>query len=188
MKKDKSDIEFIIEILEGNQVAFENLYNKYKRLYMSICLRYFSRRTDAEDMLQESVLNIYKGLSSFDIEKGGFVTWSKRIVVNTCLQKLRKPGVLNFFDNILELGKRLPVFSNALEDLNMQDLTKIIQSLPKGYRTVFNLYVIDGYTHVEIAEKLSISVSTSKTQLMKAKKILKTRVGDEMIIFEHTYA
>jgi len=188
VKQEKIDIVLISEILKGNQVAFEDLYKRYSKLYMSICLRYFSSRADAEDMLQESMISIYKGLAKFDSEKAAYITWSKKVVVNTCLQKLRKPGIISFFDNIFELGKKMPVYSNALEELNLQDLTKIIQSLPKGYRTVFNMYVIDGFNHVEIAAKLNISVSTSKTQLMKAKKLLKTKVGVETVVFEHQYA
>lgn len=188
MSSKKSDIQLIQEILEGSKIAFELLYNKYKRLYMSICCRYFTSREDAEDALQEAIIKIHTKLSTYDQCKASFVTWSKKVVINTCLEKLRKPNLLRLFGDLFEFGNNLPIPSIAEENLNLEDLTKIIQSLPKGYRTVFNLYVIDGYNHVEIAEILKISVSTSKTQLMKAKKLLKSKIGTDEVIFEYKYA
>ncbi len=155
---------------------------------MSICLRYLTSRQDAEDCLQEAMIKIFKHLRSFDNAKASYLTWSKKIIVNACLEKLRKPGLLNYIGSIFEFGKKATVYSDAIENLNLEDLTKVIQSLPKGYRTVFNMYVIDGFNHNEISEKLKISVSTSKTQLMKARKLLKSKIESEEFAFEHGYA
>ena len=170
-----NDISTIQEILKGNQNAFRNLYNKYSKLYLLTCLRYVKNRSDAEDLLQDSCVKIFKDLKQFDSSKGTFLNWSKRVVINTCLQKLRKNNVLNDFDNIFELNTSLATKSEAIDNLNLQDLTKVIQNLPKGYRTVFNMYVVDGFSHKEIADELNISVNTSKTQLLKARKKLKQK-------------
>lgn len=169
-----TDPEIIQLVLAGDKKAFRTLYDKYKRRYLLTSLRYIKNRSDAEDVVQDAFIKIYRDLRQFDAAKGEFYTWSNRIVINTCLQKLRKKSVLNVFTDILEYGQKFSINAMAIENLNLEDLTKLIQQLPKGYRTVFNLYVIDGYTHREIAEMLDISESTSKTQLMRAKKILKT--------------
>jgi len=139
---------------------------------MLTCLRYVRNRAEAEDVLQESYIKIFKELRTYDSNKAQFSTWSNRVVINTCLMHLRKKNVLRDFDNIIDFSSKLTVDANAVDRLSLQDLTNFITQLPKGYRTVFNMYVIDGFKHPEIAEQLNIAVSTSKTQLMKARKML----------------
>jgi len=182
------DIAVINRILEGDKRAFELLYSKYSRFYLLTCLRYVRSRAEAEDMLQEACIKIYRDLYQFNSEKASFINWSRRVVINTCLMALRKKSVFDHMDNIFEIGGNISVESNALEKLKLQDLTKLIQSLPSGYRTVFNMYVIDGYSHVEIAEALGISVSTSKTQLMKARKMLQSKIAEKDIALIENYA
>ena len=92
---------------------------------------------------------------------------------------LRKRNVFRDFDNIIDISSKLTVNADAVDNLSLQDLTSFITNLPKGYRTVFNMYVIDGYKHSEIAEYLKISVSTSKTQLMKAKQMLQMIISND---------
>jgi len=139
---------------------------------MLTCLRYVKNRSEAEDVLQESYIKIYKDLDKYDSDKAQFNTWSNKVVVNTCLMNLRKKNLFRDFDNIIDISTKLTVDADAVDNLSLQDLTNFITQLPKGYRTVFNMYVIDGYKHPQIAEYLDISVSTSKTQLMKARKML----------------
>lgn len=172
-----SDTIIIKKILEGDKASFRILYERHNRSFLLICLRYFKNRADSEDMMQESFLKIYKQLKQFDPERGKFVHWSKRIVINTCLEKLRKKNVLNDFDSIFDMGINLNIPANALDNLSLEELTYVIQQLPKGYRTIFNLYVIDGYNHREIGEMLNISENTSKTQLMKARKFLQKNIN-----------
>lgn len=183
-----NDISTIQDILKGDKNAFRSLYNKYSKLYLLTCLRYVKNRSDAEDLLQDSCVKIFKDLKQFDPSKGTFINWSKRVVINTCLQKLRKNNVLNVFENIFELSSSLATKSDAIDNLNLQDLTKLIQKLPKGYRTVFNLYVVDGFSHREISNLLVISESTSKTQLMKAKRLLKSYISDSEQSLISSYA
>ncbi len=174
IQQNMADPKIIELILSGDKEAFRLLYERYKRRYMLTSLRYIKNRSDAEDVVQDAFVQIYRDLHQFDSEKGKFYTWSNRIVINTCLQKLRKKSVLNVFTDIMEFGQKFSINAMAIENLNLEDLTKLITKLPKGYRTVFNLYVVDGYTHKEISNLLQISESTSKTQLMRAKKLLKT--------------
>ena len=101
---------------------------------------------------------------------------------------LRKKTYIDFMDNVFEIGGNFTVKSGAIEKLSLQELTNIVHTLPTGYRTVFNMYVIDGYTHKEIAETLKISTSTSKTQLMKAKKYLKNKIAENGNSFIEYYA
>lgn len=179
MEHREKDILIIQKILKGDQLAFRELYDKYSRFYMLTCLRYVKSKEDAEDLVQESFVKIFKDLYQFDDSKASYLSWSKRVVINTCLMHLRKKSVFSFMDNIVDMTHKFQMQSQAVENLNLQDLTKKIQALPKGYRTVFNMHVIDGYTHSEIAEKLNITESTSKTQLFKAKKHLRINIDTE---------
>lgn len=145
-------------------------------------------RYDAEDLLQESYINIYKDLKSFDINKGTFNTWSTRVIVNTCLQQLRKNKSTFDIVDIQEINTDIEVSPEIVEQMNLKDLTMEISGLPDGYRTVFNMYVIDGFSHKEIAEKLNISVGTSKSQLMRAKQSLKKKFTSNNYASTGTYA
>lgn len=155
----------------GSEEAFRQLYEKYKRTLFIVCLRYAKGRVDAEDFLQESFINIYKGLEQFDPSKGIFEFWARRITINVCLEKIRKQSLFT-----VSLGGHdtEEVNPDALSELSLKELLELINELPFGYKTVFNMYVIDGYSHKEIANHLNISISTSKTQLMKARQYLKT--------------
>jgi len=179
LKIEQTDIVLIQEILSGSQKAFEVLYAKYARNHFLTCLRYIKDRSIAEDLLQESYINIYKNIKQFKPQLSKFTTWSNRVVINTCLMHLRKNDIFSKVDDITIIDSTnysLAQPPKAIDELSLKELTNVIQRLPKGYRTVFNLYVIDGYSHQEIADILKISVSTSKTQLLKAKKALQNKL------------
>lgn len=188
LTKDTTDNTLINLILKGDKKAFSQLYMKYSKLHLLTCLRYVKHRYDAEDLLQESYIRIFKDLKQFDSCKGNFLNWSKRLVINICLQHLRKKRIVIDFDNLKQAVDKVDLNSEILSQLNLEDLTKVISSLPKGYRTVFNMYVIDGFTHKEIAEELKISTSTSKTQLMKAKKMLQKNLSQNDFTLVGSYA
>ncbi|MFT5724214.1 MAG: RNA polymerase sigma factor (sigma-70 family) [Bacteroidia bacterium] len=152
------------------------LYETYKTVWYRICLRYNRDVNDAADVLQNALVKIFTKISQFDIAKGSFKSWSSKIVVNENLMHLRKSGV-SFVTDELDSGYQLADGSESpLESLSRKELTKMISGLPEGYRTVFNLYVLDGYNHREIGEMLHISEGTSKSQLFKAKKILQQKL------------
>lgn len=150
------------------------LYSRYASLLYAICLRYLKNTDDAKDALQDCFVKVYDKISSFNNE-GSFDGWIKRLAVNNCLMVLREKKKAVFVDEIY-----IPVvFEEEDEDgyeVDKQTLFNMIQELSDGYRTVFNLYVIDGFSHKEIAEKMGINEGTSKSQLARAKKILRDKI------------
>jgi len=161
----------IKQCISGDRKIQKELYDMYKNTLFVLCQRYFSDRDDAQDALQEGFIKIFRDLHQFDETKGQLIHWMKKVMVNTCLEKIRKSKVSMYSidDNISNMGYE----SDILSDLRLHDILKWIQKLPFGYRTVFNLYAIEGYSHADIASQLGITESTSKTQYMKAKNMLK---------------
>ena len=150
------------------------LYKLFSGKLFAICLKYSRNYVEAEDNLQDAFLTIFKKIGQYK-NKGSFEGWMKRITVNTVLQRYRKEKV---FDIINE---------NTIEDIELEVdedtvsidyLLKIIQELPDRYRLVFNLYVLDGYSHKDIADMLDINIGTSKSNLSRARLILKQTIED----------
>jgi RNA polymerase sigma-70 factor (ECF subfamily) len=167
--------ELIIQCKKQDAKAQGELYKRYSGILFSICLRYSPNYTEAEDSLQDSFLTILNKVDQFK-GKGSFEGWIKRITVNTVLQKYRKKRV---FDIARE--DQIPdEIDVEVEDdgIPLDFLLKIIQELPDRYRLVFTLYVMDDYAHKEIAEMLGISDGTSKSNLARARMILKTKIED----------
>lgn len=143
-----------------------------------LCLRYCSVTEEAKDVLQEGFIKIFRDIHQYDESRGKFDYWMKRVFVNTCLESLRKKKKeWTSLEDAVNVPSDEP---NTISVLSLQELTLLIQKLPVGYRTVFNLYVIEGYSHAEIAEKLGITESTSKTQLMKAKSLLRQKLEESL--------
>ncbi len=138
---------------------------------MTICRRYAKDQPEAEDMLQDAFISIFSHISQFK-SIGSFEGWLKRITVNAAIRVLqkRKVRIVPISDDQHEMESQE---FNVLSDLNAEDLLKLINQLPDGYRTIFNLYVIEGYSHDEIAGMLKIKTATSRSQLSKAKAMLK---------------
>lgn len=172
-KKDQ-DKRFIKKALAGDQAAYKALYDLYKQSLFVVCLRYAKDRAIAQDYLQEAFINIFKNLQQFDPLKGAFESWAKRIAINVCLSDIRKNTLYAVSISKAEQVEAYEV--SALSNMALQEMLDCIQKLPLGYRTVFNMYVIDGFSHKEIAEALNVSVSTSKSQLMKARQLLQKKI------------
>lgn len=153
--------------------AQEALYRQYSGILYGICLKYSPNQTEAEDSLQDAFITIFNRIEQFE-GKGSFEGWMKRITVNTVLQKYRKKKLYTIPDEqqIEEEAETEIEESN----LPLDYLLSIIQELPDRYRLVFNLYVLDGYSHKEIAEMLDISDGTSKSNLARARMILKKKI------------
>ncbi|MBK9042344.1 MAG: sigma-70 family RNA polymerase sigma factor [Saprospiraceae bacterium] len=164
----------IKQCIAGNRSAQKELYESYKVTLFVLCQRYFNNIEDANDVLQEGFVKVFRDLHQYDDNKGHLISWIKKVFINTCLEKIRKKKLL--FNQISESHYEVPNDADIISDLHLKDITKMIQSLPLGYRTVFNLYVIEGFNHQEIGQQLGISESTSKTQLMKAKNMLKGKL------------
>jgi len=161
---------------KNNAAAQRALYEKYRVKWFMICLRYAPDREEAEDMMQEGLISIFKEIKQYDPDKASFPAWSNKVMVNAALQHLRKWKKLKFNQSIDDYNLEIPQHEDTYGNLGAKELTAMVQQLPDGYRTVFNLYVMEGYKHREIAEMLSISENTSKTQLLKAKKMLRTKL------------
>jgi len=152
------------------------LYAEFNVKWFMISLRYCSNRADASDVLQNALVKIFLKLDQFDSVRGNFSSWSSKIVVNESLMFLRQRS--NAFKNV-EVNDELLAFNeneSPIDILSAEELTSLIQKLPDGYRTVFNLYVIEGYNHNEIADLLKITSGTSKSQLSKARKLLQQKL------------
>jgi RNA polymerase sigma-70 factor (ECF subfamily) len=143
-----------------------------------VCLRYAKGREEAEDFLQDGMVSIFQRISSFN-QEGSLEGWVRRVVVNTCLEHLRKQKLQ--WVNIEEVEEGADE-GFTMEKINVKDLLEVINALPTGFKAVFNLYAIEGFTHKEIAKLLSISEGTSKSQYARAKAVLIKRIEEKTII------
>ncbi len=168
--------EIIKNIKKGDQKAHTLMYDLFKTDWFRICLRYNQNRADASDALQNALINIFKKIDQFDSDRGNFAAWSSKIVVNENLMLIRKRSNAFRTDEIKEEINIWDHSETPIEKLSAEELTSLIQTLPDGYRAVFNLYVIDGYSHSDIADSLNISIGTSKSQLFKARKLIKEKL------------
>jgi RNA polymerase sigma-70 factor (ECF subfamily) len=167
-------LDQLIQKCKNNDTkAQSELYKLYSSKLFAICLKYSRNRAEAEDNLQDSFLTIFKKISQYN-NKGSLEGWLKRVVVNTTLQRYRKnKGV---FDIVSEEHIEDVTIEVDNDEVDIDFLLRCIQELPDRYRLVFNLYALDGYSHKEIAEMLDISAGTSKSNLARARMILKDKV------------
>ena len=162
----------------GKKRAQSRLYEKYSPAMLGVCLRYCSNMADAEDVLQEGFIKVFKYIKNFRGD-GSFEGWIRRIMVNTALTHIKKNKKYSFEDI-----EGIPSDYQEEEDVayapvSPETLIKVIQSLPDGYRSVVNLYIFEGFPHKEIAEIMGISESTSKSQLSKAKQFLRKKLEEK---------
>ncbi|WP_188370074.1 RNA polymerase sigma factor [Muriicola marianensis] len=169
--------KLIHRCIKGDRKAQEKLYRKYSAVLFGLCLKYSRNKMEAEDNLHDSFLTIYDKIDQFKF-KGSFEGWLKRITVNTVLQKYRKEQFMNVVSDNLKEEEEVE-FEYA--DVQLSTLLQYVQELPTKYRLTFNLYVLDGYTHKEISEMLGTSTGTSKSNLSRAKMILKEKLKKENI-------
>lgn len=165
-------------------------YEKFSRQLFGICLRYAKDHDEAEDLLQETFIRAFRNMEQFD-SKGALGAWLRRITVNVCLEMYRKNKTLSeHLKNFGEENKEDRSIDSALNSLALEDLVEKIQQLPPGFRTVFNLYAIEGFNHNEIAEMLKISSGTSKSQYSRARQLLREKIENEALVEQKllTYA
>ncbi len=168
--------EIIHKCQNNNRAAQKLLYEKFSPWLFGVCLQYCKNRTEAEDNLQEGFIKIFTKIKKFRFE-GSFEGWMRRIVVNTIIESFRKKNPVYFvdsYDNLLVADEENKEDAPAY---NTKELHKIIEELPPKYKLVFNLYALEGLSHQEIADILGISVGTSKSNLSRARKILKEKIS-----------
>lgn len=177
-QEDKSALykQLIQDCLRQKRESQYQLYNLLSGKMFAVCLRYCNDREAAEDVLQEGFVKVFQHLEKFRGE-GSFEGWVRRIFINTAVEHFRKSNRLktDLSLDTVEMYAEAYKVSDALE---LEDLMKFIQKLSPGYRTVFNMYVIEGYSHKEISEMLEISEGTSKSQLARARYLLQKMVID----------
>lgn len=177
IQKSTSETDLLNACKKQNAKAQRQLYEKYAAAMLGLCRRYIHGEQEAEDVMIKGFMKVFTKIDSFQ-EKGSFEGWMKRIMINEALGYIRKHKAM-YLETDIDAADKEPDFDQLSSALEANDLIKMISELPSGYRTIFNLYAIEGYSHKEIGELLGINENTSKSQLSRArvqlqKKLLET--------------
>ena len=178
-----SEADLIAACRRGEPRAQRQLYDRLAGLMLTVCRRYLRRREDAEEALLLGFAQMFRALPTYRGE-GSFEGWVRRIMVNQALMELRRREPLHLsFEDFAQPEKLASTPATADTQLQADELLALLQTLPPGYRAVFNLYALEGYSHLEIAEALGISEGTSKSQLSKARAMLQRRLAPQTTSF-----
>jgi RNA polymerase sigma factor (sigma-70 family) len=170
------------KFINGDHKAFNTVYEKFSAAMFGVCLRYTRCNDDAQEILQEGFIKVFKHCNQYSIEKP-LAAWIKTIMINSALTYIKKTYRFELYDEDCFFDKQLDIhLENEEQDLLKKQLLSILNKLPDGYRTVFNLFAIENLTHKEIAFYLGVSENTSKTQYFKAKKMIHSLLKSETII------
>ena len=172
--------------VEGEPNAKSRLYRMFAPKMLGVCLRYSKDMAEAEDNLQDGFIRVFEKINSFRME-GSLEGWIRRIMVNIALEKYRKQNILQTVEDISDY-EISDFSSDAISKITTNDLLILVQELPVRYRMVFNLYVFEGMNHSEIAEELKISDGTSKSNLARARGILKMKIQKNFGLTEDNYS
>jgi RNA polymerase sigma factor (sigma-70 family) len=176
-----TDEQLISGCMNHHAGAQKLLFDKFSKRMMGVCLRYIPDYDEAQDILQESFIKVFQKIESFE-GKGSLDGWIRRIIVNTALDYFRKNKDQRFQLELPEDDLAMSSEITVMETIQARELLSMIQALPTGFRTVFNLYAVEGYSHKEIAELLGISESTSKSQYARARVHLQKSIMAEQIL------
>ena len=171
MPEKYSENQLVKACLDGDRSAQKHLFESMGKKMMAVCMRYGRNQQEAEDMLQDGFVRVFTQLHTFSFQ-GPLEAWVRRVIVNAALRKIGRKSYQNESIGIPD-HMDTPISESAISNLREQELLSYINMLPDGYKTVFNLYVIEGYSHREISDMLECGESTSRSQLVKAKKMLK---------------
>jgi RNA polymerase sigma-70 factor (ECF subfamily) len=166
--------ELLSACLEGNGKAQKFLYDKYSRVMFGICLRYSNTYDEAKDILQDGFIKVFTKMGQYGFQ-GSFEGWMKRIFVNTALEYYRSQKN-HMYHHDVESAFEIQHHDYTIDKISKQEILALIQAMAPGYRNVLNLYIIEGYSHAEIAEMLKINEGTSKSQLSRARAILQQAI------------
>ena len=175
--KDLNEQQTIALCKQGNRAAQKVLYDSLSPKMFAVCLRYMGDRDLAEDTLQEGFITLFSKLETYSGE-GSFEGWARKIFVNTALMSLRKNDVLKQSGEIESALNVTSEDTTAIQNISYKELMKMIAGLPPGFRTVFNMFVIEGYNHKEIGDALGISEATSRSQLQRARVMLQKKIKE----------
>lgn len=169
------DQQLVNECAKNNPQAQRALFDKFAPKMLAICFRYLRNMEEAEDVVQDGFVKIFKKIQDFKMD-GSLEGWIRRVMVNTALDSLRKNKKLSTDLPLDDVAFRLSYDDYAFQGLEVEELMKLINELPDGYRVVFNLFAIEGYSHKEIADTLGISENTSKSQYSRARGFLRNQL------------
>ena len=178
-----TDRELIEGCIRGERKCQKALFEKFAGKMKVVCMRYVNNHQDAEDVLQEGFIKVFKYISKFGFE-GSFEGWIRKIMVNTALTKITR---YSYNEEVALVHSNLPVYDygDVIAEMSAKELKAHINALPDGYRLVFNMYVIEGFSHKEIADSLNISEATSRSQLLKARLALQQKLKKNKIAYSH---
>jgi len=173
-----NELQLARRCADGDLVSQRRLYEQFSKKMMGVCLRYADSYEDAQDILQEGLIKVFNKIHSYQ-GSGSLEGWIRRIVVNTALSVYRKSNPLRLSKGSEELEFMADSSGDIVGAISANDLLQVIGNLPSGYRIVFNLYAIEGYSHKEIAKQLDITESTSKSQYSRARSLLQKMIQSE---------
>ena len=162
---------------KGDRKAQKALFDRLAPRMFPVCIRYAGDRETAEDILQDGFVTLFSKLDTYKGE-GSFEGWARKIFVNTALMYLRKKDALKMSDELENARNLSTDLSSQIEDIGYKELMKLITGLPPGFRTVFNMYVVEGYSHKEIADMLGISEGTSRSQYNRARSLIQKKIQE----------
>lgn len=169
------ELTLIQNCVKGDPVAQRKLFEKFAPKMMTVCLRYLKDVQEAEDVLQDGFIKIFQKIDAYQFT-GSFEGWMRKIIVNTALDQIRRNRKMGFSEEFDTIEYKMESSDHIFEDLVAQDLMKLIANLPDGYKVVFNMFAIEGYSHKEIGELLGISENTSKSQFSRARAYLRNKL------------
>ncbi len=161
---------------KGERRAQKELYDTYSRKMMGVCLRYVNDRETARDLLQDGFVKVFTNMDTYT-GSGSFEGWMRKIFVNCALEYLRKSDVLREATDLDSTAELAYPDSSVISEMSVAELMGLVKALPAGFRTVFNLFAIEGYSHKEISEMLRITESTSRSQYTRAKQMLQRKIN-----------
>lgn len=172
-----NDSALVKKCIEGDQRAQRMLFERFAPKMLGVCMRYSKNSEQAEDVLQDGFVKVFTKLTHYKGD-GSLEGWIRRVVVNTALDQIRKNT--KFQDNVAldDVDYKLELKGNILEALAAEDLMVLINEMPNGYKVVFNMFAIEGYSHKEIAKELNVSENTSKSQYSRARSYLKKKLEE----------
>jgi len=169
------DETLVRECAKGNSKAQRALFDKFAPKMLSVCSRYMGKSEEAEDVLQDGFVKVFQKIVEFKME-GSLEGWIRRIVVNTALDAIRK-NKKNLGDvSVDDVSYKVSYTDDSFDDMDVRHLLKLINELPDGYRVVFNMFAIEGYSHKEIADTLGVTENTSKSQYSRARAFLRNQL------------
>lgn len=172
-----NEAELIAQCLKNDALAQKHMYEWLAPRMHALCLRYIADREAARDVLHDGFITLFSKLDTYKGE-GSFEGWARRIFITASLMYLRKNDILKHADQLEEAGERVPYDSGIVEQMDARTLMDLVQEMPAGFRTVFNMFAVEGYSHQEIAMELGITEGGSRSQLSRAKIWLKEKLKE----------